>query len=370
MPGIVAERRHCAACCWPPASRRSPCRVPPGCYVMQAAAGQADVLARSEPIEQRRRRPGDGAGCEVRARARRQQAREFAVRELGAARWPQLPQLRRPRPPVRGVERGGDARVLGRAAALVLPGGGLRRVSRLFRRGAGRRQARRLAGRGDDVEVGGVATYSTLGHLPDPVFNTMLGWRETRFVGTIFHELAHERLYVAGDSEFNEAFASVVEQEGMRRWLQARGHDARARALPRVAARARRSSPRCCAPRASGCARLYASGASPDTLRGREAARVRAPQVRVHAAAGALGGYAGYDALVRAHAQQRAPRRRGDLPRLRAGAAARTRGGWIAARVLRPCRGAGGGAAGCPPRGVPDGGRDGNRDIRLFSAEK
>ncbi len=86
--------------------------------------------------------------------------------------------------------------------------------------------ARRLAGRGDDTTVGGVATYSTLGHLPDPLFNTMLGWRETRLVGTIFHELAHERLYVPGDSEFNEAFASVVEHEGVRHWLSAHGRDA------------------------------------------------------------------------------------------------------------------------------------------------
>jgi predicted aminopeptidase len=86
--------------------------------------------------------------------------------------------------------------------------------------------ALRLSVRGNDVSVGGVPTYSTLGHLPDPLFNTMLGWRETRLVGTIFHELAHERLYVAGDSEFNEAFASVVEQEGVRRWLLARGETA------------------------------------------------------------------------------------------------------------------------------------------------
>jgi hypothetical protein len=70
-----------------------------------------------------------------------------------------------------------------------------------------------------------VPTYSTLGHLPDPVFNAMLGWRDSRLVGTIFHELAHERLYVAGDSEFNEAFASVVEEAGLRRWLHAVGRD-------------------------------------------------------------------------------------------------------------------------------------------------
>ncbi len=80
--------------------------------------------------------------------------------------------------------------------------------------------------RGDDVSVGGVPTYSTLGHLPDPVFGSMLQWRETRLVGTIFHELAHEQFYLAGDSEFNEAFASVVEAAGVRLWLENAGRQA------------------------------------------------------------------------------------------------------------------------------------------------
>jgi len=107
----------------------------------------------------------------------------------------------------------------------VLSGGGLRRYRGYFDEARAGASARRLDVRGDDVTVGGVATYSTLGYLPDPVFSTMLGWRETRLVGTVFHELAHERMYVPGDSEFNEAFASVVEQEGVRRWLASRGRD-------------------------------------------------------------------------------------------------------------------------------------------------
>jgi predicted aminopeptidase len=71
--------------------------------------------------------------------------------------------------------------------------------------------------------VEGVAAYSTLGHLRDPLLSTMMGWRETRLAGTLFHEMAHERLYVADDSAFNEAFASVVEDAGLRRWFAAHG---------------------------------------------------------------------------------------------------------------------------------------------------
>lgn len=80
----------------------------------------------------------------------------------------------------------------------------------------------RLVAGGDDAVVEGVAAYSTLGHMADPLPSTMIDWRETRLVGTIFHELAHERLYVAGDSGFNEAFAGVVEDAGVRRWLASR----------------------------------------------------------------------------------------------------------------------------------------------------
>jgi predicted aminopeptidase len=81
--------------------------------------------------------------------------------------------------------------------------------------------AARLARHGDDVHVGGVPAYSTLGHFDDPVLNTMMHWSDVQLAAIIFHELAHQVLYVQGDSSFNEGFASVVEEEGVRRWLEA-----------------------------------------------------------------------------------------------------------------------------------------------------
>lgn len=80
-----------------------------------------------------------------------------------------------------------------------------------------------LAARGNDTLVAGVSAYSTLGHFADPVLNTMLRYGDLDLVATIFHELAHQLIYVKGDSEFNESFAVAVEQEGLRRWLAARG---------------------------------------------------------------------------------------------------------------------------------------------------
>ena len=78
-----------------------------------------------------------------------------------------------------------------------------------------------LAHKGDDVYVGGVAAYSTLGWFDDPVLSSMLRWDDTRIAQVIFHELAHQELYVKGDTAFDEAFAVTTAKEGVRRWLRA-----------------------------------------------------------------------------------------------------------------------------------------------------
>lgn len=85
-----------------------------------------------------------------------------------------------------------------------------------------RESATDLESRGDDVFVGGVAAYSTLGWLADPVLNTMLGDDDAGLAGLLFHELAHQRFYLPGDTPFNEGFATLVEEEGTRRWLTSR----------------------------------------------------------------------------------------------------------------------------------------------------
>jgi predicted aminopeptidase len=71
---------------------------------------------------------------------------------------------------------------------------------------------------GMDVSIGGVEAYSTLGWFNDPILNSMMGWGDERLATLIFHELAHQRFYVKDDTEFNESFATFVEQEGTRQW--------------------------------------------------------------------------------------------------------------------------------------------------------
>ena len=85
--------------------------------------------------------------------------------------------------------------------------------------------ARELAAEGQDVYVGGVSAYSTLGWFDDPMLNTIIGRPTTRIAGLIFHELAHQVLYIDGDTAFNEGFATTVQLEGVRRWLAANGDE-------------------------------------------------------------------------------------------------------------------------------------------------
>jgi len=76
---------------------------------------------------------------------------------------------------------------------------------------------------GNDTQVEGAAAYSTLGWFADPILSSMLRSADDELDGVIFHELAHQQLYVKDDTAFNESFASFVQQEGLREWRAARG---------------------------------------------------------------------------------------------------------------------------------------------------
>jgi len=85
------------------------------------------------------------------------------------------------------------------------------------------RYAEQLQSEGFDVYTGGVDAYSTLGWFEDSLLSTVISRADYQLAGLIFHELAHQLAYVAGDTTFNESFASTVEREGLRRWLQSNG---------------------------------------------------------------------------------------------------------------------------------------------------
>jgi predicted aminopeptidase len=83
--------------------------------------------------------------------------------------------------------------------------------------------AEEMQRKGLDTYVGGITAYSTLGRLSDPLLNTMFRHDETYLAGLVFHELAHQQVYVADDTAFNEAFATVVETTGVSKWLNDTG---------------------------------------------------------------------------------------------------------------------------------------------------
>ena len=80
-----------------------------------------------------------------------------------------------------------------------------------------------------DVSVYGVPAYSTLGWSNwaggDPLLSTFIGYPEGELARIVFHELAHQVVYVADDTSFNESFATAVERLGGARWLAKYGSD-------------------------------------------------------------------------------------------------------------------------------------------------
>lgn len=95
-----------------------------------------------------------------------------------------------------------------------------------FDRDDAERAAEKLRASGYEVHVSGVPAYSTLGWFPDPLLNTFIGGTDGQLAGLVFHELAHQVVYVGGDTTFNESFATTVERVGVQRWLKAHGTDA------------------------------------------------------------------------------------------------------------------------------------------------
>jgi predicted aminopeptidase len=159
-----------------------------------------------------------------------------------------------------------------------------------------------LRDRGLEVTVYGVPAYSTLGKVNwlggDPLLNTFIGWSELELARLIFHELSHQVVFVAGDTQFNESFATAVERLGGERWLARRGGDAALSAAAKVA-EARREQVRAITRHTrEALDALYRSDQTDDAKRARKAELMAAMRAE-HAAlkAGEWGGYAGYDAF-------------------------------------------------------------------------
>lgn len=177
--------------------------------------------------------------------------------------------------------------------------------------------AQPLRAQGLDLTVYGVPAYSTLGWLNwlggDPLLNTFLNYPEGELARIVFHELAHQVVYVNDDTLFNESFASFVEQQGAQRWLAERASDAARADYQRFDARRREF--RALAQRTRDALRQLYGEATPGSARGdrhgqpparADDAALRAGKAHIleafradyRALREAWGGWAGYDAWV------------------------------------------------------------------------
>ncbi len=192
-----------------------------GCYYMQAAAGQWEVIRKREPIGEVLVDPQTTPELAARLRILTE-ARDFSVSHLG------LPDNKSYRSYTE-LER--DYVVWNVFAApefslqpkqWCFPVAGCVSYRGYFSRAAAVKKSEQLAAKGYDVAVGGVAAYSTLGKFNDPILSTMMRWDDVALVAVLFHELAHQVVYIKGDSAFNESFATSVEEIGVQRWLESR----------------------------------------------------------------------------------------------------------------------------------------------------
>ncbi len=267
-------------------------------YLLQAGRGQWQLMHARKPVVQLIADPATDASLKSRL-AMAQAARDFAGREL------ELPDNRS----YRSYSALGRDYVVWNVVAAPefsvapkrwwFPITGSIAYRGYFREANARRYAATLAAQGYDTYVGGVSAYSTLGKFADPLLDTMLRYGDLQLVGTMFHELAHQLIYVAGDSEFNEAFAMSVERAGVARWLESQGRGAELAAY-RARMQQQAALQRILADGRGQLARLYAEPLPPADMRERKQQQLGAIVAAVRAYENQAGLRSGYDAWFEA----------------------------------------------------------------------
>ncbi len=195
----------------------------PGCYYMQAASGQLGVMSARQPIDKviaKASTPDTLKQQLVRA----ERIREFASHDLGLpdnAAYRSYADIGRPYV-VWNVVATPEFSV--DPLTWCFPIAGCVAYRGYFKEKAARDFATQLKKQGDDVVIGGVPAYSTLGRIADPLLNTVTGYSELDLAALVFHELAHQEAYDPRDSSYNEAFATAVEEEGVIRYAAQLGN--------------------------------------------------------------------------------------------------------------------------------------------------
>lgn len=193
-------------------------------YYAQSASGQLDVISRTESIQSILDRPATDPALKSRLQLVLQ-IRDFASTSLG------LPDNDSYRSYADLQRRFAIWNVFA-APPLSLepirwcfPFAGCVSYKGYFNEQDAKDFADELKQQGHDVYVAGISAYSTLGWFDDPILNTVINRHDPELAGLVFHELAHQQVYVQDDTEFNESFAMTVELEGTKKWLSSLNMD-------------------------------------------------------------------------------------------------------------------------------------------------
>jgi predicted aminopeptidase len=201
-------------------------------FYAQGAAGQWEIIHRARPVAQVRQDPDTPPAVRERLGIV-EELRTYAARALALPaerQYDRYTDLGRPYV-VWVVNAAPEFSV--EARTWWYPVLGHLKYRGYFSEADAQREGQRLRARGYDVVVAGTGAYSTLGWLRDPVLNTFLHRSDAELAEVIFHELTHQRLYLKGDTDFNEALATAVGEAGARQWLRSQGRHAELTAYER-----------------------------------------------------------------------------------------------------------------------------------------
>ena len=204
------------------------CAIGPG-YYWQAAQGQAQLWWQGQPVEEVLATSDDPV---LRQQLQRALAlRRFASAELGLPAndsYHHYVDLQRPAV-VWNLFAAPE--LASEPLRFCVPVAGCLSYLGYFSEADARAHGDLLKSSGHDIWIGRVPAYSTLGWFDDPLLSTFIHWPESELALLLFHELTHQLIYVADDSDFNESLANAVAEEGLRRWLAAQGLSANDRQL-------------------------------------------------------------------------------------------------------------------------------------------
>jgi predicted aminopeptidase len=262
-------------------------------YYWQSVVGHLDVMRRAQPLEAIIDDPATDPVLKTRL-SRAREIRSFASRELA------LPDNRS----YASYSDVGRPFVLWNVFATpelsmrleqwCFPVAGCVSYRGYYAREDAERYAAQMRQQGFEAHVGGVPAYSTLGWFADPILSTFIAYPEGDLARLVFHELAHQLLYVKGDTTFNESFATAVEAVGVDRWFAARG-DPAAELAYRQQAQRRADFVALLRRHKAALEAVYARPISDDDKRAGKRAVFDALQAEYRALRVAWGGFAGYD---------------------------------------------------------------------------